>query len=174
MGYHAQPNRKNKYRSGNYSLINENKYISDPTKIIYRSGLEYKFCIFLDKNPKVIKWGSEIIGVPYTIFDYKLEKNTNHTYYVDYYAEIENSNSPTGMDRLMVEVKPEAEYIALLKNTPPMKPKNITAKSLETWEYNLKMFMINKAKWIAAQNYARLKHMQFVVVTEKVLNKLQF
>lgn len=174
MGYNARPNRGNKYKSGSYNLINENKYISDPSKIFYRSGLEYKFCLYVDKNPKVLRWGSETVGVPYSIYNHDLKKNTNHTYWVDYYVEVSNPNSVTGtgMDVLLVEVKPEAEYLALAKNDPPPKPKNITAKSLETWEYNLKMFIKNKHKWVAAQEYARQKHMQFVVVTEKVLNRL--
>jgi hypothetical protein len=172
MAYNAKPNRSNKYRSGTYSLINENKYIADPSKIIYRSGLEYKFCKYVDRNPKVLKWGSEIVGVPYTMYDYKLKKNTSHTYWVDFYIEVENLNNPTGIDRLLVEVKPDAEYQALVTNTPPKKPKTLTAKKLETWEYNLKMFITNKHKWVAAQNYARMKHMTFVVVTEKILDKL--
>lgn len=172
MGYNAKPNRPNKYKTGFYSLINENKYISDPTKIVYRSSLEQRFCIFADKSPKIIKWGSETIGIPYSMWDYDKKTVTKHTYYVDFYLLVENKNSPTGQEEWLIEVKPEAEYLAIINNIPPAKPEKITAKSLETWEYNLKMFHRNKHKWAAAQEYAKNKHMIFYVVTEKVIPQL--
>lgn len=172
MSYNAKPNRPTKYKSGNYKLLNETKYIANPDKIIYRSGLEYQFCVYADKNPNILKWGSEIIGIPYTMYDYNTNTNRNHTYYMDYYLEVKNENHPTGMERWLIEVKPETEYLAIIGNTPPEKPKKCTPKAIETWEYGLKMFITNKHKWAAAKEYARRNHMIFYVVTEKVLAQL--
>ena len=166
MGYHARPNKSDKYYSGYYKLINPNKYISDPTKIVYRSSLELKFCNFVDKNPRILKWGSEIVGVPYMGAD-----NKPHTYWMDFYVEIENKNNPAGYDRLLVEVKPSQEAMRVVENKPPLKPVKSTPTSLRNWEYALKEFMKNKLKWIYAQEYARQKCMNFVIVTEKTINQ---
>lgn len=165
MGYNARPNLPNKYEQGYYKLINESKYISDPNKIVYRSSLEKKFCTFIDKNPKVLKWGSEIIGIPY-------KTDTMHTYYIDFYVEIINENNPAGYDRLLIEVKPSQEVERIVKNQPPPKPQKSTPKSLRNWEYSIKEFVKNKHKWVSAQNYARVKGMTFLIVTEKTLNNL--
>lgn len=173
MVYNAKPNRPDKYKTGYYTLKNPEKYISDPNKIIYRSSLELKFCIYADKNPKILKWGSEIIGIPYTMYNHETRKVTNHTYYVDYYLEVLNPNSPTGTETWIIEVKPEAEYKAINENKPPMKPVKCTPRALENWEYNLTMFIRNKHKWAAAQEYARNKHMIFYVATEKIIASFQ-
>ncbi len=167
MAYNARPNRTSKYDQGYYKLINENKYISNPTQIIYRSSLERKFCDFVDKSSKILKWGSEVVSIPYKSFDNKM-----HTYHMDFYIEIENKDNPNGMDRILVEVKPHIESMMIINNTPPKKPKKSTPTSLRNWEYALKEYMRNKYKWNAAQEYARIKNMKFVVVTEKTINKL--
>ena len=166
MGYHAAPNKSDKYHSGYYKLINEKKYITDPSKIVYRSSLELKFCNFIDKNPKVLKWGSEVVGVPYIGSD-----NKPHTYWMDFYVEIENLKNPAGYDRLLVEVKPSQEVFRIVKNQPPQKPIKSTPTSLRNWEYALKEFYKNKLKWVHAQEYARVKGMTFIIVTEKTLNQ---
>ena len=165
-GYHARPNKSNKYHSGYYKLINENKYVSDPTKIVFRSSLELKFCTFIDKNPKVLKWGSEIMGIPYIGID-----NKPHTYYMDFYIEIENLNNPTGYDRVLIEVKPSVEVMRIINNKPPEKPIKSTPTSLRNWEYAMLEFKKNKLKWLATQNYVRIHSMKFVIVTEKTLNQ---
>ncbi len=166
MGYHAAPNKSDKYYSGYYKLINEKKYITDPSKIVYRSSLELKFCNFIDKNPKVLKWGSEVVGIPYIGSD-----NKPHTYYVDFYVEISNPHNPAGYDRLLVEVKPSQEVVKIIKNQPPTKPIKSTPTSLRNWEYAILEFFKNKCKWVAAQEYARVKGMTFIIVTEKTLNQ---
>lgn len=167
MGYHAIPNKPDKYHSGFYKLLNEKKYITDPNKIVYRSSLELKFCNFVDKNSKVLKWGSEVVGVPYIGSDGK-----PHTYYIDFYVEVANPNNPAGYDRILVEVKPSVEAERVIKNQPPQKPVKSTPTSLRNWEYAILEFYKNKRKWCAAKEYARIKGMIFVIVTEKTLNQL--
>lgn len=167
MGYNAKPNKPNKYMSGYYKLINESKYAADPTKIVFRSSLEYKFCSFIDKNPKVLRWASENIGIPY----YSNIDNKTHTYYVDYYIEVVNPASPCGYDRMIIEVKPSQEVERIIKNVPPEKPKNCTLKSLKNWEYALSEFYRNKCKWSAAVKWATSKGIIFKIVTEKTINE---
>lgn len=167
MAYNARPNKTDKYDQGYYTLINESKYISNPNQIIFRSSLERKFCDFVDKSPKVLKWGSEVVSIPYKSYDNKM-----HTYHMDFYIEVENKQNPNGMDRILVEVKPHVESMNIINNTPPKKPIKSTPTSLRNWEYSLKEFVKNKFKWQAAQEYARIKNMKFVVITEKTINKL--
>lgn len=167
MAYNARPNQPTKYVQGYYKLINENKYITDPSQIIYRSSLELKFCKFLDESKKVIKWGSEVVSIPYKSYDNKM-----HTYHIDFYVEVENLDVVGGMERLLVEVKPHVESMNIINNTPPKKPKRCTPTSLRNWEYSMKQHITNVYKWKHAQEYARIKNYKFLIVTEKVIDTL--
>jgi hypothetical protein len=165
--YNARPNKTDKYIQGYYNLINEKKYIANPAAIVYRSGLELKFCTFADKNPKVLKWGSECCSVDYIGGD-----NKKHTYYIDFYLEIENPKHPAGYDRVYVEVKPEVEVARIIKGVPPEKPKKCTPTSLRNWEYAMKEYQKNVLKWKTAKKYCDSHNINFMIVTEKVLSKL--
>lgn len=166
MAYNAPPSNKGKYVQGYYKLRNPGKYISNPEQIIYRSSLELKFCTFMDMNPKVLKWGSEVVSVPYIGAD-----NRPHTYHIDFYIEIEDARNPANMERLLIEVKPHVETMRVINNQVPEKPKRCTPTSLRNWEYALKEFMKNKKKWIYAKEYARKKNMKFLIVTEQIINQ---
>ena len=51
--------------SGRYRVKNTNKYEGDAKDVVYRSLWEkhaFKWC---DNNPKVIKWSSEEVIIPY-------------------------------------------------------------------------------------------------------------
>ena len=50
--------RTQKYK-GKYRPHNPQKYIGDPSNIIYRSMWERKCMKYFDNNPSVIKWSSE-------------------------------------------------------------------------------------------------------------------
>lgn len=167
MAYNAAPNMKNKYQQGYYVLKNPSKYIGDPEKIIYRSSLERKFCIKADLSEKIVKWGSEIVSIPYMGVD-----NKQHTYHIDFYAEVKNDENPTINDKLLIEVKPHVETMRIIENNVPQAPKKKTPTSLRNWEYAIKEFMKNKNKWVFADKYAKKRGMKFIVVTEKIVNKL--
>ena len=69
------------------------KYISTGEPIIYRSSYEKKFIQWLESSPKVIRWSSEAIEIPY-IFN-----GSTHRYYPDFYAE-------TSDGKYIFEIKP--------------------------------------------------------------------
>lgn len=167
MAYNARPNQTNKYQQGYYNILNESKYISDTKQIIYRSSLELKLCSFADRSDKILKWGSEVISIPYIGADGK-----NHTYHVDFYLEVKNENIPTLMEKWVIEVKPDIEYQRVLKNTPPPKPEKITPTSLRNWEYALKEHIKNKHKWEYAIQWCKNRGMKFYVFTEKTISIL--
>ena len=50
---------------GRYIVENKKKYAGDPTNVIYRSLWERDVFKWLDMNPKVKKWSSEEIVIPY-------------------------------------------------------------------------------------------------------------
>lgn len=166
MGNNAKPNKPDKYYSGYYKPKNVEKYISNPEQIIYRSSLEFRYCKLFDLSPSIVKWGSEVVGIPYIGPD-----NKQHTYYVDFYVERVDPNDPNNIIRLLVEVKPHEEAERVKDNKKPPEPKKATEKALENYEYALKEFYRNRLKWKQAKEYARQRNMKFIVATEKTLSK---
>lgn len=148
-----------KYNQGKYQLRNPNKYKGDPNDVIYRSSWEFAFCNYLDVNDSILKWSCE-----QPIITYQDLRNKVHRYYPDFYYE-KKTNDVDGMVRVIVEIKPKVELF------PPLKPKNETAKALENYEYSVRTHIKNKLKWSAAEEYAKKRGMQFVIITEDQLIK---
>lgn len=163
MGYRAVPNGpkrsdgKNKYSQGKYTLIHPSKYLGDPTVIYYRSSWEYKLYFHMDSNPKVLHWNVEGITIPYEI--QINEKWETHRYFPDVYCEVLKSDGT--VSKTAVEIKPYAE------TQPPVAPKKDTLKALENYEYRMKLFLRNLAKWKAAKEYCNKRGIEFSVLTEK-------
>lgn len=104
-----------------------------------------------DQNPVIITWGSENITIPYVSpIDGKV-----HRYYPDFMLRV----SENGTDRIIiVEIKPESQV------APPIS-KRRTRGTLEAQ----KTYLVNQAKWKAAQIWAEEKNFEFRVLTEKHL-----
>ena len=156
-----KPTLKSGYKQGYYKLINSEKYIGDPTKIIFRSSWEQRFCRYCDLSLDVICWASEPIGIPYrTIFD--KPEHPGHLYYVDFFMRVKQSEDVT-VDYI-VEVKPES---ALQK--PVLNGQKPSINQIAAHNEQLKKWIINKSKFDAAKEYARKMGYVFVVITEKFL-----
>ena len=110
-------------------------------------------CKYLDRNKNVIKWASEELSIPYrSPIDKKL-----HKYYPDFIAEIkENGNS---VQTYLIEVKPDKQ------TKPPIKKKKIT----KTYHMNMRTFLVNEAKWEAAEKFCSDNDWKFTILTEKQL-----
>tara|TARA_R110000824_G_scaffold170428_1_gene347767 strand:- start:141 stop:581 length:441 start_codon:yes stop_codon:yes gene_type:complete len=136
-----------------YKPENPTKYIGNPNNIICRSLWERKMCKYLDRNKNVIKWASEELSIPYrSPIDKKL-----HKYYPDFIAEIkENGNS---VQTYLIEVKPDKQ------TKPPIKKKKIT----KTYHMNMRTFLVNEAKWEAAEKFCSDNDWKFTILTEKQL-----
>jgi len=148
-----------KYKQGKYPLKNPEKYKGDPNDVVYRSSWELAFCHYLDNNPSITKWACE-----QPIITYKDLRNKVHRYYPDFYYE-KLTNDVNGIVKVIVEIKPKTELF------PPTRPKNETAKALESYEYGVRTHIKNKLKWSAAEEYATKRSMQFVIITEDHLIK---
>jgi len=125
---------------------NPKKYIGDASKIVCRSLWERNVCKFCDDHPKILKWSSEEVAIPYVSpIDKKI-----HNYFPDFLIQFENRE---GKQTWMVEVKPKKQ--TYLKESASKKEKT-------TW-------IINNAKWEAAKSYCQKNNIEFKIITEKDL-----
>ena len=137
---------------GRYKIKNPDKYLGNPTNVIFRSLWERNTFRWCENNPKVRAWSSEEIVVPYKC---KVD-NKLHRYFVDLYVEMSNGQT------ILVEIKPKKETL------PPKQPKRKTKKFLN----EVITFSKNQDKWEAADQYARHKGWKFQVWTEETLKNL--
>ena len=136
---------------GKYTIKNTKKYLGDPTKVIYRSLWERQAFKWCESNPRVKKWNSEEIVVPYKC----KTDNKLHRYYVDLLVELDNK------DIILVEIKPKRE-------TTPPKGKRITKRYIK----EVTTYIKNTSKWEAATQYANHKGWKFQIWTEDTLTNL--
>ena len=132
--------------SGRYRVKNTKKYEGDHTGVVYRSLWEkhaFKWC---DDNPKVIKWSSEEVVIPYL---YEVDKRY-HRYFMDLKMVMEDGKT------WLVEIKPDKET-------------RIPTGSKKTKRYLNESFTYvkNINKWEAANAYAKDRGWRFVIWTEK-------
>jgi hypothetical protein len=151
--------RQGKVQQGYFRPANLDKYIGDPNQIIFRSSWEFKFLKWCDSSPSVIKYSSEPIAIPY----YSPLDKRGHLYYVDFYVEIIDNAGKAR--KWIIEVKP-------IKYTKqPVAPKRMTDKQTANYMYAAKQFILNRAKFEAARDFAKTKGIQFGIITENFLFK---
>lgn len=140
---------------GKFQPRNPQKYLGDPTNIIYRSLWELKLMGWLDGHSSVVQWGSEELVIPYrSPIDGRI-----HRYFPDFIIKKKTQNGK--IDTVVVEVKPHAQ------TKPPTvqrgKPNKRYINEVATWG-------INSSKWEAAGNYCKDRGWKFEIITEHDLN----
>lgn len=134
---------------GLYKPSNPRKYIGDPNRVVYRSLLERRLMVYLDKNEEVINWCSEELPIIYrSPIDNKI-----HRYYPDFICKLKSGK------KFMIEVKPSRQCKP--PKTPKRKSKSYLREQLE--------FIKNQAKWKAAKHYCDDNDLTFKIMTEKEL-----
>lgn len=136
--------------SGKFKPKNYKKYRGDPTKIFYRSLWERRFMVYCDNNEKIIEWGSEEVIIPYKS---PLDKKV-HRYFPDFYIKYVNKDKQ--VVREIIEVKPKKQL------NPPKEPKRRTQRYLN----EVTTYMVNQAKFKAAQEYCDDRKLGFRILTE--------
>jgi hypothetical protein len=123
---------------------NVEKYVGDISKIKCRSLWERNICKFCDDNKNIKKWSFEEIIIPYlNPLDQKI-----HNYFPDFLIKF----SEGGTDKCwLIEVKPKKQ--TFLKE-------NASKKEKITW-------IINQAKWKAAESFSKKNGMEFKIITEQ-------
>ena len=82
---------------GKYTVKNKSKYVGDSTKVTYRSMWERQAMKWCESNPRIVKWNSEEVVIPYKCkTDQKL-----HRYFIDLFIEMDNGEC------ILVEIKPK-------------------------------------------------------------------
>jgi hypothetical protein len=149
------------FKQGLFKPNNQPKCINK-TPPEYRSGLELKVMKVLDKNPNVLSWSSEKVIIPYQhpIKSSQSGKPEYARYFVDFYIKLKIGEK---VAELLVEVKPENQC---------HKPKNHGNKKASTLLYENSMYAINCAKWEAAKKYCEKKNYQFIIITEKNIERI--
>jgi len=106
--------------------------------------------VYCDNNPAIIEWGSEEVIIPYkSPLDQKV-----HRYFPDFYIKYVNRQGHN--IRELIEVKPKKQC------SPPKQPKRQTRKYLQ----ECATYMINQAKWKAAEEFCKDRRMGFRILTE--------
>jgi len=136
-----------KYRQGIFAPKHPEKYVGDPSNIIFRSNLERRFFKHFDENPDIVAWGSEEIHIPYV----SPIDGQWHRYFVDVIIKTRAGK------KFVVEIKPWDQC------KPPKRPKRMTSR----WKKDAVTYAINEAKWSSADNFCQKNGMEFVILTEK-------
>ena len=145
--------KNNHYHQGMFFPKNPEKYIGNITDIRYRSKWELCFLKWCDTSPSVLKYSSESCIIPYiSPIDQK-----KHRYFVDFFVTILQDTGK--VQSFLVEIKP------LSQTKPPKKPKTIN----ESYNEAVRTYLINQAKWRAAQKVCQERGWKFMVLTEREL-----
>lgn len=136
---------------GRFKPKRPEKYIGDPTNIIYRSLWELRLMRYFDQHDSILKWGSEEIVIPYR----SPVDNKMHRYFPDFY--IKTIGTDGRINTTIIEVKPAVQTKEPVKQT---KRTRRYINEVLTWG-------VNQAKWKAAEEFCRDRKWSFKIMTEK-------
>ena len=140
---------------GRYTPKNPNKYLGDPSRVIYRSSWERKFMKYCDDNAAILEWGSEEVIIPYlSPWDGRI-----HRYFPDFYIKVRQANG--SIKKMIIEVKPKKQTVP-----PTVTPKRKTRR----WYKDVKTWGVNEAKWKYATEWCNNNDMEFKILTEDHLD----
>lgn len=136
----------NSAKRGYYFPLHPEKYVAENKTIIYKSSLEQRFMLYLDKNPMIKAWAYEPTSIKY------LDVTTNKVrrYYIDFMVVVKGNPDKV----FYCEVKSKKET---------QKPKN--SKNIKD---NL-LYLKNLSKWKAATVHCQSKGYEFKIITEDQL-----
>ena len=129
------------------------KYVGNPSSIIYRSLWELKFLKYCDTNENILEYASEELAIPYiSPVDGKI-----HKYFPDVYIKVKEPDG--SIKKYLIEIKPYKQTMA------PPKPKRQT----KGYIYEVYEYAKNQSKWEAAREYCKDRGWAFKVITENEL-----
>jgi hypothetical protein len=136
--------------SGLFKPKHPEKYVGDPTNIVYRSSWEVKVMSWLDNNDSIITWASEELFIPYI----SPVDNRWHRYFPDFLVKFRTKDNK--LSTMMLEVKPK-------KQTAQPDPQKRKTKQFIN---EVKTWGVNQAKWKAANEYCLDRGWEFKLITE--------
>lgn len=163
---------------GYYRIKNKEKYIGDPSLIIYRSSWEFSFIKWCDASPSILRWSSEPIKIPYYDRVSRLEEckklglDPNNpknwivkNYNTDFWIEIDKGGQRP--EKWFIEVKPKEK---LKRPIPP--ERGAPLKEQKKFNARAKEYLINEAKFAALDEWAKKNGAKFYIFTEEIMMKL--
>lgn len=138
---------------GYFKPRNPNKYLGDPTNIVYRSLWELKLMRYLDSHPEVVNWASEELIIPYR----SPIDNRIHRYFPDF--TVKKRLPDNTIETIIVEIKPASQVAEPKRQTKPTK----------RYIREVMTYGVNQAKWKAAEQFCAQRNWKFVVMTESHL-----
>ena len=138
---------------GKFRPSKPKKYKGDPTNIVYRSLWELKFMNYCDSNPRILKWSSEEVIIPYR----SPIDNRYHRYFPDFYIKYKDGSGK--MIESIVEIKPAKE----------VKEPRIQKARTKRYVTEVMTYAKNQAKWEAAEEFCKDRRWKFQIMTEKEL-----
>lgn len=145
------------------NLRNPQKYVAADKTIIYRSGMEYKFCVLCDTDKRILEWASEPFHIPY----WHPIKKRRAKYYPDYYIKVLQKDG--SIKTIIVEVKP-AELTPQKLKKPS---KYASRKTINNYNKKLQQIAVNTAKYKAAKEYCAKRGAEYMFVTESFFNSFR-
>jgi hypothetical protein len=143
---------------GVYYLVNPSKYIGKGSNPEYKSNYERVVFRWMDLNKNVIKWGYEMIAIPYSS---RVDSGIVHEYWPDIICKVQNEKGE--VKTFVMEIKPTKE----LSYPQNLKITNRNRKSFIN-NLNEKMnFVKNTDKFKAAVAYCETMGYTFRILTEK-------
>ena len=133
-----------KWAQGFFVPTNPQKYVGN-NKPKYRSGWEFTFMQFCDKNDSILQWSSEPLRIPYR--NPLTGKNTN--YVPDFLIVYKNKFGKQIAE--MIEIKPKKQSL--------IESKVASARDRA-------VVAVNHAKWAAAMAFCKQSGLTFRVITE--------
>jgi hypothetical protein len=140
------------FEQGKFVPVNKDKY-KGSYPITYRSSWEKKAFMYLDRNTKVVSWGSESVVIKYKD---PSRNNSIHRYFTDLVFTIKKGDK---LETYLVEIKPHAQTLQPKKGR----------KSEKTFLNESMTYIRNCAKWKAANKFCKRKGWRFIIWTEKEL-----
>lgn len=140
---------------GIYEPVNKDKYVGAKSPR-YLSSYELQVFKMLDAHPSILKWGAEVVVVPY----YNIVKERKARYIVDIYVKYQTRTGEIIEE--LIEIKPYAQTI------PPVKTPR---KRQDVYEEEVRTFAVNQAKWEAAGKFASERGWRFRKLTEHQIFK---
>tara|TARA_B100001287_G_C22685712_1_gene533457 strand:- start:2526 stop:2960 length:435 start_codon:yes stop_codon:yes gene_type:complete len=134
-----------RFAQGKFVCKNPGKYVGNK-KPTYRSSWEFAFMRFCDEHPGVTQWASEAIKIPYR--NPLTGKNT--IYVPDFFINYSDKNGSNHAE--LIEVKPQNQSLR---------------EKVGNSRHNQASYILNKAKWGAANHWCKQQGLRFRVITEK-------
>jgi hypothetical protein len=169
-----RPNPNSEWKQGYFRPHNPEKYVGDPNKIICRSSWEERFCTWCDNHPNIVQWSSEPIAIPYMNPCWRMVNGKfmagMSKYWVDFWIVVEKDGV---REKWLCEVKPNSQ-IPTEKHirevmTKLNESKRLTEKKLRSYNKQLKVLLVNKAKFLAAIKFASERGCKFRICDENFL-----